>query len=1153
MAREKLKDFLSQKGSTDTSLTFIPDGSKDDGLGVDVGTGEPLLDLNDDIKGLLGDYVRFIMEDAGNENLPKSGNEKASSSNKGDNLVLADLQGFEKVFIEQGTVLKNKMNEYSNSGKFDDLDTLIDKVGGNFSNTEKLKEIQGRELSKHGNTLSNPSGEDNEIIKSSQRMFLKNNRFANVGSETSTSFTVKPQNPNMFESSDKKDNSGTIALQKEFGSYNKNDHITDINSLKSIGASLLLKASGFASGDTPGESQEVSEISESINDLTAGNFNIASGFTKLRFSSMAAKNAKGFPSIESGESVRDGRGKLIETDPSANNSSSYGSTYNSEFKYHNSNIKLHKMQAAIAMIAVKNVGKKFYETLINSLREVDKIDIISSGENYVAENPSGDLLGYMYSYSKSLKSLKIDNNVFKQLIADTTHPYGSAVDRGLEVVFGVSSDSNDINKVANNDIISQSPGFWVAVARSVLKSLDNVYASYESLSDIGNLSHDELFLIYKDIIESNKFIKFFNVMAVIGDISLSSNNGVKTSESVNRIRDVDSIPDNTAIPGKSRKKNGRYREELSWNQDASPSMYLLPANIIRAASRLNNTVVGESPVRGMFGSQLVKNTYTGLDVDGSYNRIPNEVVKIVEDQLEAEYVPFYIQDLRTNEIISFNAFLSALTDSITPSYTGVSGYGRMDSVQIYQGTTRSLQVGFTLYATNKEDFDAMWFKINKITTMLYPQWTPGTMVSNNANNGSKFYQPFSQVIGASPIVRLRIGDVIKSNYSRFGLARLFGIGDTNVNAIADGSLTGGAAKKVYDIATEIILKLWLTAFGSPQSTASAAFGMLGESSNTYAKIAKNTAKKVSFEKLAGITVNGFANPLAVNDIINQLKDPNLDSTDPKLGYQVSDSGLRQVYVKPNVNRGYYCAENGKKYFLTRKIKARIVKKGKLSELSDSIGVLKSDMIAYKVLCVDVNTPKSLFESSNHLIVKHSDIYGDPGQLFNASIAGLSLLASDPILAGVDALAAAKNLTNKAINLGIPASLIGSARDLFLRQEGYFMLPEVNPFVRAFESTKGRGLAGVIKSITFDWLNADFGWETEFNSRAPMGCKISFGFDVIHDLPPGLDHSGFNRAPLYNVGGIMRNVSGDVYTDNGIVAENNFKKEGKKVVRSTGTS
>tara|TARA_B100001287_G_C22357989_1_gene378370 strand:- start:25 stop:420 length:396 start_codon:yes stop_codon:yes gene_type:complete len=85
----------------------------------------------------------------------------------------------------------------------------------------------------------------------------------------------------------------------------------------------------------------------------------------------------------------------------------------------------------------------------------------------------------------------------------------------------------------------------------------------------------------------------------------------------------------------------------------------------------------------------------------------------------------------------------------------------------------------------------------------------------------------------------------------------------------------------------------------------------------------------------------------------------------------------------------------------------------------------------------------------------------------------------------------------------------------------------NPFVQAYESTAGRGLAGTIGGVSFDWLS-DFPWEIDHNSRAPIGCKISFQFDVIHDIVPGLDHSGYNRAPLYNVGDIMRNVSGDSY-------------------------
>jgi hypothetical protein len=50
--------------------------------------------------------------------------------------------------------------------------------------------------------------------------------------------------------------------------------------------------------------------------------------------------------------------------------------------------------------------------------------------------------------------------------------------------------------------------------------------------------------------------------------------------------------------------------------------------------------------------------------------------------------------------------------------------------------------------------------------------------------------------------------------------------------------------------------------------------------------------------------------------------------------------------------------------------------------------------------------------------------------------------------------------------------------------------------------------------------------------------------VIHDIPPGLDHSGFNRAPIYNVGEVMRSVAGDPYNDNGLGSQDSFTSAGR---------
>ena len=195
MSRETLKDFLISKGSTQDSIS-ITQKNAPDGLGVEPGTNEELLDLLDDTKGLLGDYLKFLVDQSTNEFKLKGGNALVSSNNRGDAIQLADSQGAESVHVSQGTILKSKLNENSNSNKFDNsgtpISSLVDKTSSNFSNHDLLKDIPGKSLSKSGATLTNSNGEDNDVVQATQRVLLQNNRFANVGSDTNTAFTVKP-------------------------------------------------------------------------------------------------------------------------------------------------------------------------------------------------------------------------------------------------------------------------------------------------------------------------------------------------------------------------------------------------------------------------------------------------------------------------------------------------------------------------------------------------------------------------------------------------------------------------------------------------------------------------------------------------------------------------------------------------------------------------------------------------------------------------------------------------------------------------------------------------------------------------------------------------------------------------------------------------
>jgi len=157
------------------------------------------------------------------------------------------------------------------------------------------------------------------------------------------------------------------------------------------------------------------------------------------------------------------------------------------------------------------------------------------------------------------------------------------------------------------------------------------------------------------------------------------------------------------------------------------------------------------------------------------DRLSAEEVQKFEEEMDAYYVPFYFHDLRTNEMIAFHAFLETVSDGFTADYVEGEGMGRIGKTYSYKNTNRSINMSFHVVSTNSKDFDDMWVKINKLVSLLYPQYTQGREITN-LENGHKFIQPFSQIVGSSPMIRLRVGDLIKNNFSELDLARLFGAG-----------------------------------------------------------------------------------------------------------------------------------------------------------------------------------------------------------------------------------------------------------------------------------------------------------------------------------------------------------------------------------------
>ena len=583
-------------------------------------------------------------------------------------------------------------------------------------------------------------------------------------------------------------------------------------------------------------------------------------------------------------------------------------------------------------------------------------------------------------------------------IKPTTRQYQKCVRRGVEEFFG-----GDLS-----GLLSDSPQYNVIVSRAINRS------ALQFVDKLKNFNSSNIVSGIKDVFEIANFIKnskmiaAMNTFASVGDIVL----GIDEKETVTRqlpdgtelkyVSTIDTYDD--ATPRASVIKN-RLNDSLrsAWGTSTAKAMYIVPKSIRNLAHVSQNF----EPFLGPEALSNPINPYVDADRNFDYGvngRIDQSIVEKIENDLDAEYVPFYFHDLRTNEIIQFHAFLTNLSDAFNADYDKIDGIGRVDTIQHYKKTNRSIDLSFKIVATNEDDFDDMWTRINKLITLLYPQYTQGRSVYDE-NGNRNFTIPFSQLPGASPMVRMRIGDVIRSNYSKFALARLFGAGDP------EGVRFNGERTLTFETDIDV------------QRTGG--FNVVeGE------KYSVSTSGHAVSKKSSGITISsGNRTPERMNILMNDLQYF-------VFTVQSVDLNSATVIAKPEI----------------------------IGNVNDGI--------------------------ESYLMNKYSDY--------------IDLNYTIPI-----------NQLNRVVRFTVKSNVNNTTT---LEN---FMSSENNCIVKSFETTKGKGLAGFIESLSMTLLEqGGYTWETQQGYVAPKGVNITMKFAPVHDISPGIDHLGYNRAPVYPVGYAM---------------------------------
>ena len=938
---------------------------------------------------------------------------------------------------------------------------------------------QGRSVTgTPGPAYGNPNEQSGAgpIVKRTVSAVLTRNRFAGMqkSAETDGVYASARTNP---------DEQVVGSFQSQVGAYNSKapsgEPTTDgfafsLNDLKDTAENLISQAAGFSPQGTQ----------------TNQNQRYAS--TRVNVTSVRPKNLSEGNVNESAFDISKASGGQFDEPDDDSPRTTFGqlNTPSSSF-------------ADLNPVQMKALADSIIAATIAALTSGANKDFI---DNLTGEAKSGIAPGSR-PYTKGKYIEKIDASAMLRTdlgFAYTSLPFDKAIKIGSALLFGIETpgmpmtDSDWDEKIqlfknirAARKNIANTPGFYINFCRAVMRDAQVMEARFSTAAAAAAGSPESIVgtITMIDAFRSSKLVACMNVLATTGDAVYSRTVSPYKVDQLQSSGDPGLTPFGrpTEIPGFHYRPSSHAMKSrdaqvepgsspdsmrLAWRGSSVPSMYLLPAEI-EFGSVLNamQTLSNDSPAAAHISME-------GITKAESNGRLPQEFVENHERVLDAEYVPFYFHDLRTGEIIAFHAFLNDLSDSYSARYGSNQAIGRADSVQIYQNTSRDIGFSFYVAATSREDFNEMWFKINKLVTMLYPQYTQGRSTQQQKTEtgfftggayGKNFIMPFSQVQSASPMIRLRIGDVIKTNFSKFNLSRLFGVGTEQFAPTAFSSKTTAMTLNIMRLLFQG-LGLLNNSRGDNQAKQAGSSAVLssGAASINVLEVFRLLRQKAKLKPANGDWIHG----LSSGDVVRICF--------PSVRYLVNDKTREKFFIP---FKDVYGKVHGSPVFGE---KGEVFYKVSLGSSPDMV-FLGMDNVG----------------AGEMYLLNHHDASLIPGGLFKESL----VINAMRLVAGIAGVAFGGMLD------GVK-----------------FLMPYNNAVVRSFDQASGKGLPGFISQMSFNWIDDSVSWEVDKGSRAPKLARITCRFQPVHDIAPGLDHLGYNRAPLYPVGDVMNDIigtSGDI--------------------------
>jgi hypothetical protein len=683
-------------------------------------------------------------------------------------------------------------------------------------------------------------------------------------------------------------------------------------------------------------------------------------------------------------------------------------------------------------------------------------------------------------------------------------------------------------------ILGASAGYYIVVCRAAIRDIEQITRATENTNFKDLVGAIEGVFVVLEAFTTSTMFRFLCTMAKLGDVSLMSG-GVWGKQPLS-FAPTDILPE-AMYPSLANlhMKSRTYTVPSQPETDYGQAMRLgnLPSRFIMTKQTLNfigenTTVIGYPTARAGFVANSGPGTEENPDFGtkpgrmpkfrtvneaeafvGGKNKIAASEAQFIEESLEATMMPFYFKDLRTNEIIALQAYVEGISDSYSPKWNATRGFGRTDPVQVYESTERKIGLSFWIVAYDEQDHDEMFFIVNKLVAMVYPQWSRGTQ--RQTGDGSvKFIQPFSQVPTASPLVRMRLGDLFRSNYTPRGLKKQFGYGTpsfemkvTDPDGTADKSYqeVQGVKDTNFALAESDYAIMQLAQAQPPEPFDLAQQAVL---SNLDPTGMLSVTPSTGYPQGCTVTLSPGKYPF--------VESVGIDPTKPK-----SMFGFKRKLARYKSKSSLQCKVIG---YLVLPVGAALTQgKGEDEGKSEAAGKTKTHPEKYKVRYVVEPTETAKAASGEEPIYDYEKYGGIMVPHDALTPKGWKEMVDSKFATAPTAMEAA------AIAAGF-AEPAPPPEYSTAEEAAAFFAKENNAVARSFNAGGGLGIAVAITQLDFDWSNGEtITWGTDVGKKAPQMVKVTMGFAPIHDLPLGLDADGGLAAPAYNTGNIVQSMFG----------------------------